>query len=247
MRFDWWTFGLQTINFAVLVWLLRRFLYRPVMAMIDAREAAIRARTDAAAAADSAARERLRAVEERLAAIERERDAILSAATTRAEAIGQEVRIRAEAEAAALKADALKALATERAHALEEARRAALTLGGAFARRLLAELPAAQSTDAWIAPLERHLRGMSAADRTALLQAGSVRVVTAAALPAGSDAIWRDRIGQALGGAPAISFAVDPALEAGAELDFGGAVLRFSWTTLMDAMRAEVAADADAH
>ena len=34
MRFDWWTLALQTVNFAVLVWLLHRFLYRPVLRMI---------------------------------------------------------------------------------------------------------------------------------------------------------------------------------------------------------------------
>ncbi|PPC85052.1 MAG: ATPase, partial [Methylocystis sp.] len=39
MRFDWWTLGLQTVNFAVLVWLLHRLLYRPVLRMIDARRA----------------------------------------------------------------------------------------------------------------------------------------------------------------------------------------------------------------
>jgi hypothetical protein len=36
MRFDWGTFGLQTVNFAVPVWLLRRFLHKPVLRMIDA-------------------------------------------------------------------------------------------------------------------------------------------------------------------------------------------------------------------
>jgi F-type H+-transporting ATPase subunit b len=247
MHFDWWTFGLQTVNFAVLVWLLRRFLYRPVMAMIDARDAAVRARDAAAAAAEAEAQARLRTVEERLAAIDRERDAILAAAAARAEATAEESRTKAVAEVEALKAEARKTLAAERAHALEDARQAALTLGGAFASRLLAELPAAQVADAWIEPLERHLRAMPDADRAALIGAGAVRVVTAAALPPGSGAVWRERIQHALGTQAAIDFAVDPALEAGAELHFGDAVLRFSWKTLMDAMRAEVAADADTH
>ena len=39
MRFDWWTLALQTVNFAVLVWLLHRFLYKPVLRAIDARRA----------------------------------------------------------------------------------------------------------------------------------------------------------------------------------------------------------------
>ena len=32
MQLDWWTIGLQTVNFTVLIWLLNRFLYKPVLA-----------------------------------------------------------------------------------------------------------------------------------------------------------------------------------------------------------------------
>jgi len=41
MHFDWSTFALQTANFAILVWLLHRFLYRPVLRLLDARRAEI--------------------------------------------------------------------------------------------------------------------------------------------------------------------------------------------------------------
>jgi F-type H+-transporting ATPase subunit b len=40
MKIDWWTLGLQTINILVLVWILSRFLFRPVSDMIAARQAA---------------------------------------------------------------------------------------------------------------------------------------------------------------------------------------------------------------
>ena len=39
MEFDWTTFALEVLNFLVLVWLLKRFFYRPVLAMIEARRA----------------------------------------------------------------------------------------------------------------------------------------------------------------------------------------------------------------
>jgi F-type H+-transporting ATPase subunit b len=35
---DWFTVGAQVLNFIVLVWLLKRFLYKPVLNAIDARE-----------------------------------------------------------------------------------------------------------------------------------------------------------------------------------------------------------------
>ncbi len=41
MLIDWFTVGAQALNFVVLVWLLKRFLYQPVLDAIDAREARI--------------------------------------------------------------------------------------------------------------------------------------------------------------------------------------------------------------
>ena len=38
MKIDWWTLGLQTINVLVLLWVLQRFLLKPVQAMIAQRQ-----------------------------------------------------------------------------------------------------------------------------------------------------------------------------------------------------------------
>lgn len=51
MLFDWFTFVAQIVNFLVLVWLLKRFLYKPVLQAIDQREEGIAAKI---AAADTA-------------------------------------------------------------------------------------------------------------------------------------------------------------------------------------------------
>lgn len=42
MQFDWTTFALEVLNFLVLLWILTRFLYRPVLGAIDARRDAMR-------------------------------------------------------------------------------------------------------------------------------------------------------------------------------------------------------------
>ena len=43
MLIDWFTVVAQTVNFLVLVWLLKRFFYRPILNAIDAREQRIAA------------------------------------------------------------------------------------------------------------------------------------------------------------------------------------------------------------
>lgn len=38
MLIDWFTVGAQVLNFLILVWLLKRFLYKPILDAIDSRE-----------------------------------------------------------------------------------------------------------------------------------------------------------------------------------------------------------------
>ena len=38
MRIDWWTLALQTVNVLVLIWLLARFFFRPVMDIVVKRQ-----------------------------------------------------------------------------------------------------------------------------------------------------------------------------------------------------------------
>jgi F-type H+-transporting ATPase subunit b len=38
MLIDWFTVGAQALNFLILVWLMKHFLYKPVLNAIDARE-----------------------------------------------------------------------------------------------------------------------------------------------------------------------------------------------------------------
>ena len=43
MNFDWTTFLLEILNFFILLWILQRFLYRPVIEVIQARQRNIQA------------------------------------------------------------------------------------------------------------------------------------------------------------------------------------------------------------
>ncbi|HEY0837285.1 MAG TPA: hypothetical protein VGE72_25455, partial [Azospirillum sp.] len=86
MHLDGWTLLLQAINFLVLVWLLRHFLYRPVLAVIAERQAATeRVRTQAEAIRQEADGMR-RGLEDARAGLSAERDRLLAAARAEAEA-----------------------------------------------------------------------------------------------------------------------------------------------------------------
>jgi F-type H+-transporting ATPase subunit b len=250
MHFDWSTFGLQTVNFAILVWLLHRFLYRPVLRLIDARRGEIDKQYAEARSAEAKAQEQLAAVEAERAGIAAERAAALKEAAAEAEAAAAARRVRAGGGAAAFFDATRKALAVEREHALAEARRAALDLGMELAGRLLAEIPMKLRADAWIDRIEQYLAGLSKPEVDTLAEqlqdSARLLVVTASALSAETAQNWRSRLQRTLGDRIAIDFAVEPQLVAGAELHFPNAVLRFSWQSALAAMRAEIEADGHA-
>ena len=74
MLIDWYTVAAQVLNFAVLVWLLKRFLYRPILRAIDAREKRIADSLEEAEATRAEAEAERETFEERNADFERQRD-----------------------------------------------------------------------------------------------------------------------------------------------------------------------------
>ncbi len=251
MHLDWWTIGLQTVNFAVLVWLLHRFLYKPVLGMIDARRAEVQRQHDDAEATKDRAKADLAGVEAERAGIAAEREAALKAATSQAQEMAEARRSRAERDAQELIDSARKTLASEREQALAEAQRVALDLGADFAQRLLAEVPMQLRAEAWIERIEQHIDALPKPERDALIQQlredNSLTVVSAATLSAPTAEKWRERLCHLFGKQIAIVFKVDPRLIAGAELHFPTAVLRFTWQNALAAARSEVGAHANAH
>ena len=250
MRFDWWTLALQTVNFAVLVWLLHRFLYKPVLRTIDARRAEIDRQEAEARAAKLELERRIAAIAAERAGIAAEREAALKAAAARAEESAATRRTQAEREAAELLEGARKTLAAERERALAETRRVALDLGAEFARRLLAEVPMQLRAEAWLQRIEQYLAKLPKPELGALVQqcadGASLTVVTSSSLSAATMESWRSRLSGPLGDGIEVKFDVDPGLIAGAELHFPSAVLRFSWQNALTVLRSEVEGHGDA-
>ena len=85
MTIDWWTLGIQTVNVVILVWLLGRFFWRPVAAMIEQRRAAAQSMLAEAEAKQSEATTALAEIEQTRAGFAQEREAILAAAHEAAE------------------------------------------------------------------------------------------------------------------------------------------------------------------
>ena len=120
MLIDWFTVGAQALNFLILVWLMKRFLYKPILNAIDAREKLIAAELADAAAKKTEAQKERDDFQHKNEEFDQQRAALLTKATN--EAATERQRLLAEARKAA---DALSAkrqeTLTAEAHNLNQA------------------------------------------------------------------------------------------------------------------------------
>lgn len=142
MEFDWVTFALEIVNFLVLVWILKRFLYQPILQTIARRKAAID-RTLADAEAKHAGAAALEGqYRGRLADWEREKQALRAQAE---EEVNAERARRMAALQGALEQEREKRRVLDERQMGEWRNRLeveALEQGSRFAARLLARLAA---------------------------------------------------------------------------------------------------------
>src|SRR5271156_4365009 len=104
MPIDWFTVVAQAINFLILVWLLKRFLYKPILHAIDERERGIAARLAEAEATQAEAQQERDEFQHKNEAIDQARAALLKKAEDEAEAERQRLLEIARKDADALRA-----------------------------------------------------------------------------------------------------------------------------------------------
>jgi F-type H+-transporting ATPase subunit b len=228
MHIDWTTLALQTVNVLVLVWLLGRFLFRPVLSMIDERRAAADKLLADAAASRAQAEAGAAELKTRLSAVSADADRLLIEARVRAE--NERTRMLAlETEAVAhLRQEAKAAIEIDRAAMERTLRQQACDLAVVIARRLVARIPAGTVTSALLESLAAAVAQVPEPSRRDLNAGGRVEIVTAAALDENQQMECRTMIGP-LGGKTNLVFRTEPALIAGAELHAPGMLIRDSW------------------
>lgn len=239
MSIDGWTILLQAINFLILVWLLRRFLYRPVLAVIAAREAETTRTRAAAAEARTAAEAARQAVEVERATLAADRDRLTNEAVAAAEQQRAILLDKARGEAERLLNEARQRIANEREEALDALKARILDLGTGLSERLLRDI-AAEAT-----PLLFD-RACAALDASASSGTGEgLTILLYAAVPIDESTLkdWTRRLSDTLGHPVSLSLRVEPDLVAGVELHFPTMVLTQSWRDALNRAREEMVRD----
>lgn len=230
MQFDWTTFALEALNFLVLVWLLKRFFYRPVLAMIEARQTAT-----------------ARTIED-AEAVRREAEALKTEYQTHLAEVDKEgaaAKARLDDDIAAERARRLTALeaqiaeerrrrealaARERTELELAMERKAMAIAARFATRLLEQLAGpeleAKLADLALSELDAEAPDILEALRRALREpGGSIKVISAYPLDATRRAAFTRRLSALAGQELVPKFGEDAVLKAGVCILAGSWVL----------------------
>jgi F-type H+-transporting ATPase subunit b len=140
MLIDGLTVVAQIVNFLLLVWLLKRFLYGRILGAIDAREKGIAANLAEAAAREKEATEQLAVYQTKLQDFEREHEGLLAAAKLEAEKRYAEMLEKAQADIRVLEAQWREELERERSTLLLDFRRRVADEILALTRRTVEDL-----------------------------------------------------------------------------------------------------------
>jgi F-type H+-transporting ATPase subunit b len=233
MLIDWFTVGAQALNFLILVWLMKRFLYEPILRAIDEREKRIAAELSNADARKAEAQKEHDELQHKNAVFDQQRAALLSKATEEAQAERQRLIEEARKAADALSAKRQETLRND-AHNLNQAisRRAQREVF-AIARKTLTDLATTSLEERLGEVFTRRLREMDGKAKEALGEAlktasdpGVVR--STFDLPADQRAAIQNALNETFSAELPVRFETAPDLVSGIELSTNGQKVAWS-------------------
>ena len=249
MHIDWWTLALQIVNVLVLIWILARFFFRPVVNIVAKRqEEANKLLADAAVVRQEAADARSDANKAR-AEIGAERDGLIAEARKSAQMEKANLLAQSSQEIAKLHSEVEAAIARDGIAAGQAIIARASELSVEIAQRLLRRFPSKIILSAFLDGLCQELRALSSEERESFTSATAadhaIEVVTATPLSKEEIKHVCDALKAAVGSEPPFKFRIDPALIAGIELHSRNTIVRNSWRADLDRIRKDL--DGDEH
>ncbi len=241
MLIDWFTVGAQALNFIILVWLLKRYLYKPILNAVDAREKRIAAELADADAKKAEAKKERDEFQNRNEAFDQQRAALLSKATQEAAAERQRLLDEARRAADDLSAKRAETLRTEAGnldHAILERTQSEVF---AIARKALADLAGASLEERMCDVFIDRLRNMDPESKAglgkALATASEPAVVRSAFdLPPAQRAAIQKALNEALSADTHVRFETAPNLVSGIEFVAGGQKVAWSIADYLGAL-----------
>jgi F-type H+-transporting ATPase subunit b len=246
MLIDWFTVVAQVLNFLILVWLLKRFLYRPILDSISAREKGISTLMSDAAAKRAAALSEREEFQRKNEEFDQQRAELLSKSSDEAQTERQRLLEQARKEVAGLRDRMQADLRSEQQTLSSEITRKVQTEVFALTRKTLADLATASLESAMTEVFIGRLKVLAGPDKALLESAlkaaasGSFVLRSAFDLPNAQRASIAAAVSEAFGSGTQLRFETAQDLVAGLELTVGGQKLTWSVSDYLDTLQGSI-------
>lgn len=168
MLIDWFTVTAQVINFLVLVYLLKRFLYGPIMRAMDEREKRIALRLEEGQKKKDEAQQEMERYQGKNRELDVRREALLSQIKEEAEGRRKELIDEARSQVDAIRTNWYEAIQREKEAFLQNLRQRAGKHTYAIARRALKDLANVDLEHHIVGVFIERLRNLTGEERDAL-------------------------------------------------------------------------------
>lgn len=233
MLIDWFTIGAQLLNFLVLVWLMKRFLYKPILDAIDKREARIAAELADAETKKTEARQERDRFKQKNEEFDQQHATRLKKVSDEAQLEGERLLGAARQAADALSARRQETLRND-AHNLNQAiRHRTQQEVFAIARKALTDLATTSLEERLADVFIRRLQALDSQAKDGLaesLKTGSEPALVRSAfdLPAEQRAAIQNALNVTFSAEIQVRFVIEPTLISGIELSTNGQ--KVSWS-----------------
>lgn len=244
MDIDWFTVSAQVVNFLILVWLLKRFLYKPILDAIDAREERIAAELAGADAKQAEAQKERDEFRQKNEAFDDQRAGLLTVATDEVSAERKRLLDAARAAADAASAQRRDALNREQQSLNDEISRRTREEVFAVARKTLTDLAGASLEARMCDVFTRRLRGLNGEAKAlfakGLTASGPALVRSAFELQTEQQEAIRVALGETFSVEADVRFETTPDVICGIELTANGRKVAWSITDYLGSLSQSV-------
>lgn len=245
MLIDWFTVGAQALNFLILLWLMKRFLYAPILKAIDAREQRIAAELKDAETKQAEAQKEREEFERKNETFDQQRADLLSKTTNEIEAQGRAMLDKARETAdkwAAKRQEAMRAEADGLSQAIEDSARNEIL---AITRKTLQDLAATDLESSMVEIFIQRLGaldGQAKADLVVALETASTppTVNSAFALPPSQQAAIQKVLHESFSFDNPLRFECRPELVCGIELSANGQLVAWNVDDYLLSLKKEI-------
>jgi len=233
MPINWFTVIAQAVNFLILVWLLKRFLYQPILHAIDEREKGIAIQLAEAEAKKAEAQQERDVFQHKNEVFDQERAGLLTKATDEVKTERQRLLDEARKDADALRAKRQEALRNEQQNLSQEITRWTQSEVFAITRRTLMDLASTSLEERMGAVFVQRLRTLTGSAKEQLAAALKIstlpaRVRSAFDLPPEQHAAIQKALNETFSADIHIQFETMPELVSGIELSTNGQKVAWS-------------------